>query len=127
MPLLYKRGRCKALFYAVVNGTSISDPDPANFSCDPENSAYGQATLEWTAKDIISDRISFPARAAVVPLLDWLPARVAHDFCNPEDPDALGDDSSFFAVTQQQWRACARRMPRCKLACVLSPSSLDPR
>ena len=43
----------------------------------------------------------FTARAAVVPLLDWLPARVAHDFCNPEDPDALGDDSSFFAVTQQ--------------------------
>ena len=37
--------------------------------------------------------------------IDWLPACVARDFCNPEDPDALGDDSSFFAVTQQQWRA----------------------
>ena len=37
----------------------------------------------------------------------------------------LGDDSPFFAVTQQHWRAC--RMLRCKLACVLPPSSLDPR
>ena len=75
----------------------------------------------------ISPSISFPARAAVVSLLDWPPACVAHDFCNPEDPDALGDDSSLFAVTQQQWRACVRRMLRCKLACSLPPSSLDPR
>ena len=80
-----------------------------------------------TAKDNISARISVPARAAVVPLLDWLLACVAHHCCNPEDPDALGDDSSFFAVTQQQWRACVRRMLRCKLACTLPPSSLDPR
>ena len=35
--------------------------------------------------------------------------------------------TSFFAVTQQQWRACVRRMLRCKLACILPPSSLDPR
>ena len=51
---------------------------------------------------------------------------VAHDFCNPQNPDALGDDSSFFAVTQQQWRACVRRMSRCGLACILPPSALDP-
>ena len=50
-----------------------------------------------------------------VPLLDWLPVSVAHDFCNPKDPDALGDDSSFFPVTQQQWRACVRRMLRCRI------------
>ena len=66
--------------------------------------------------------MSFPCgstslpRAALVPLLDGIPACVAHDFCNPEDPDAIGDDSSFFAVTQQQWRAC-----------ILPPSSLGPR
>ena len=59
-------------------------------------------TSETTAKDIISARISFAARAVIVPLLDWLLSRVAHDFCNPENPDALGDDSSFRAVTQQQ-------------------------
>ena len=47
--------------------------------------------------------------------------------CKLEDADALGDDSSFFAVTQQQCRACGRRMLRCKLACVLPPSSFDPR
>ena len=46
-----KRGRCEALFYAVINGTSISGPQPVNFSCDPENWAYGQATSESTAKD----------------------------------------------------------------------------
>ena len=38
-----------------------------------------------------------------------------------------GEDSSFFAVTQQQWRACVRRMLRCKLVCRLPSSSLDPR
>ena len=102
---------------------SISDPQPGNFSCDAENWAYGQATSESTAKDIISARISFPARAAIVPLLDWLPACVAHEYCNPEDPDTLGDDSSFFAVTPQQWLACVGRMLRYTLArkngCVL--------
>ena len=81
-----KRGRSKALFFAVLNGTSISDPEPVIFSCDPEDWACGQATSEATAKYIISARISFPARLAIVPLLDWLPACMAHDFCNREDP-----------------------------------------
>ena len=97
-----KRGRSKALFLAVRNGTSVSDPEPVNFSCGPESWAYGQTTSEATAKDIIFARISIPTRAAIVPPLDWLPACVAHDFCNPEDSDAHGDDSSFFAVPQQQ-------------------------
>ena len=48
-------------------------------------------------------------------------------FCNSEDLDAPCDESSFFAVTQQQWRACVRRMLCCKLACILPLSSLDPR
>ena len=109
-----KRGHSKALFFGVLNGTSISDPEPVNFHA-PENWAYGQATSDSTAREIIPARISFPARATIVPLLDWLPACVAHDFCNPEEPDAVGDDSSFFAVTQQQWRACVRRILRCKL------------
>ena len=99
-----KRGRCKALFFAVLNGTAISDPEPVNFSCDPESWAYGQATSESTGKDVISARISFPTRAAIVPLLDWL------RLCG----------------ARKQWRACVRRMLRCKLACVLPPSSLDP-
>ena len=110
------RGRSKALLYAVLNGPALSDPEPVSFSCDPENWAYGQATSKSTAEDIISARLSFTARAAIVPLLDSLLARVAHDFRNPEDPDALGHDSSFFAVTQRQWRTCVRRMPCCKLA-----------
>ena len=117
-----KRGPSKAL----LNGTSISDPEPVNFSCDPENWASRQSASVTTAKDIISARISFPARAAIVPLLDWLPERVTRDFCNPENSDALGDDSLFFAVTQQQWRTCVRRMLRRKLACTLPLSSLDP-
>ena len=95
----YKRGHC---FFAVLNGTAIADPEPVRFSCDPENCACGQATSESTAKDTISARVSFTARAAFVPLLDWLHACVAHECRNPEDPDALGDDSTFFAVTQQQ-------------------------
>ena len=122
-----KRGRSKALFYAMLNGTCISDPEPVRVSCDPESWAYGRSTSETTAKDIVSARISFLARAAILPLLDWLLSRVAHDCCNPEDPDALGDDSSFSSLTQQQWRVCVRRMLRCGLACMLPPSSLVPR
>ena len=114
------------LFFVMLNGTSITDPEPVNFLCDPESWAYGRYTPETSAKDIISARISFAASAAVVPLLDWLPACVADDFCNPDKPDALGNDSSSFAVTQQL-RACVRRMLRRKLACMLPPSSLDPR
>ena len=74
----------------MLNGTSISDPKPVDFSCDPEHWACGQAT-ESTAKDSISARISSPARAAFAPLLDGLPACVAHAFGNAEDPGALGD------------------------------------
>ena len=32
----------------------------------------------------------------------------------------LGDDSSFFALIQQQWRACVCRMLLCKLACTIA-------
>ena len=92
-----------------------------------QRTGHGQTSSESTAKDIISARISIPSRTAIVPLLDWVPGRVADDFRSPEDPDALGDDSSFLAVTQQLWRACVRRMLRCKLACTLPSSSLDPR
>ena len=46
---------------------------------------------------------------------------------DPEGPDAPSDDSSFSAVVQQQRRACVRNMRRCKLACILPSSSLDPR
>ena len=42
-------------------------------------------------------------------------------------PFRLGDDSSPFAVPQQQWCACSRRMLRCTLACILPSSSSDPR
>ena len=54
-----KRGRSKALFFAVLNGTSISDPEPVNFSCDPENWACGRAPSEPTAKAVISAHSSF--------------------------------------------------------------------
>ena len=64
----------------------------------------------------------------LVPLLDWLPACVAHDFCSPEDPDALGDDSSFFAVTQQQLaRLCSQNATLQTGLHIANSSSLDPR
>ena len=104
----------KALFFALLNGTSISDPEPVNFHATARIGPADRPPPSRPPKDIISARISFPARAAIVPLLDWFPACAAHDFSNPEDPDAPGDDSSFSAVTQQQWRACVCRMPSCK-------------
>ena len=87
----------------------------------PRELGYGQAISESTEQDLIS------ARIFLLPLLDWLPACGEHDLCNLVDPDALGDDSSFFTVTQQQRRACVRRMSPCKLTCTFPSSSLDPR
>ena len=84
------RGRSKALFFAVRNGTSITNPEPVKLLCDPENWTLGQSVSVTIEKDIISAHISFPARAVIVPLLDWLPACVARDFCNPENFDASG-------------------------------------
>ena len=60
-----KRGRSKALFFAVPNGTSITGPEPVIFSRDLENWAYEKSTSETTAKDIISTRTSFLARDAM--------------------------------------------------------------
>ena len=71
-----KRGCSKVLVYAVLYGTSNADPEP--FSSDPENWAL--------AKPLPSRPQKISARAAILPLLDWLPARAAHDFCFPEDP-----------------------------------------
>ena len=114
----------KAMFIAVLNGTALSSPEPVSFSCDPESWACGQATSESTAKDIIS-------LASVSPLALQLhrcsigSLHACHTiFAILRTPTRF---FSFFAVTQQQWRACVRRMLRCKLACVLPSSSLDPR
>ena len=91
-----KRRRSKALF------SLCSTEQIQNLSIFHSTQRTGSTDKLHPAKDTFSARISSAACAAIVPLLDWLPACVAHDFCNSEDPDALGDDSSFFAVTQQQ-------------------------
>ena len=86
----YKRGRCKALSFAVLDGTAISDPEPVRFSCDQRNGP--------TDKLLPSRPQKKPSPlASASPLV--LPACVADDTCSLEDPDALGDDSSFFAAT----------------------------
>ena len=68
-------------FFAVLNGASITDPEPVHVASDPQKWAYGQSTSVRTTKHVISACISFLARAACVPLLDRLPERVAHDLC----------------------------------------------
>ena len=45
-----KRGRSKAPFFSVLNGTSISDPEPVNPSCDPESLAHGRLYLRDNRK-----------------------------------------------------------------------------
>ena len=58
-----KRGRNKALLFALLNGTSTPDPEPVSCSCDPGKWARGRYTPETSSKDIISARISFfPSR-----------------------------------------------------------------
>ena len=79
------------------------------FRCAQRNCYLrSQATSESTSQDIISPQSSFSARAAGVPLLDWLPARVVRDFCNHEDPDALGDDSVLRCDPATVARLCSK-------------------
>ena len=47
------------------------------------------------------------------------------NFCNLENPGALGHGSSLCAVTRQQLCGCVHRMLRFGLACILPPSSLE--
>ena len=98
---------------ALLNGTAISDPSlfpPSR----PQKISSPLLPVSIFMLQLFRYSIDFPRLWRTI-------------FCNPEDPDALGDDSSFFAVTQQQWRACVRRMLRCKLACTSPSSFLDPR
>ena len=104
-----ERGRSKALIFGVFNGTS-----------DVTHQKHPRKTSSPIAS-------AFPPRAAIIPLLDWLPRCVAHDSSKPKKPVALGHDSASFVVKKQQWRACVRKRLRCRLACILPPSSLDPR
>ena len=64
------RGSSKSLFFAVLNGTFIPDPEPVSCCWDPDNWACRRYTPETSAKDIISARMSFSPRAAIVRLLD---------------------------------------------------------
>ena len=118
-----KRGRSKALFFAVLHGRSITDSDPVIFHMTQRTGLTDKVPLRQPQKMSRPARISFPARAAFVPLLDWLPERVARDFCNLENSDAMGDDSSFFAVTQQPFEECyvANLLAHCH------PPQWDPR
>ena len=117
-----KRGRSKALFHAVLDGTSISDTEPLKFSCDPE-----KAGLTAKLPPRQPQERSSPLASASLLVLQLYRCSIGFPhvwratLVNHEDSDALGD----FAVTHQQWRACVRRMLRCKLACTLP--SLDPR
>ena len=95
-----KRGRCKALF------SLCSTEQPSQI----QNQSKFRATqrTRHTDKPLRVDRKRYHLRSYQLPRsccncsAARLAFRMAHDFCNPEDPDALGDDSSFFAVTQQQ-------------------------
>ena len=102
------RGRSKALFFAVLNGTDQSDFCATQRTGDRKRYHLRSHQLFRSCCNLTAARLASCMRGA--------------RFC-----DALGDDSSFFAVTHQQWRACVRRMLRCKLAFVLPSSSLDPR
>ena len=184
---LILNGDRRALFFAVLNGTSIPDPVTVSCSCDPDNWAYGRCTprdirerhhlrshqLFPSRCNFSIARSAFQMRGARL-LQPAAAAKHCFSLCSTEHPfqvqnlsifraiertgfadealpsrpqkitsplpsvpllvlqlhrylDALGDDSSFFTVTQQQWRACIRGMLRCKLAYKMPPSSLDPR
>ena len=107
LPVAVSEGAAK-LFFAVLNGTPVSDPEPFKFSCDPDDWAYGQATSESPAKISLHSR-QFPCsccNCTVTRLASQM--RGARLLQSKEPRVAVGHDFSPFAVTQQS-RACVRR------------------
>ena len=72
-----ERGRCKALFFAVLDRTSTSDPETVNFFWRPRELGLRTHPFRVDCKRYHLRSYQLPRSC---------------------------DDSSFFAVTQQQWR-----------------------
>ena len=79
-----KRGRRKALTFAVLVGTSTTDSEPVNFSGDLENWSYIRSTSKTPLKRFISSHVRLCARASVAPLRGWFLARAVRDPCDTE-------------------------------------------
>ena len=110
-----KRGRSKALFFRCAQRKIHFRSRTCQFFMRPRELGLRTSHLRVDRKRHLRSHQFHRSCYCAAALL----SRVAHDFRNP--PDALGDDSSLIAVTQQLWRACVRRMLRCRLACILDP------
>ena len=110
-PTSDKRGRNKALTFAVLIGTSVTDSQPVKFSGDPENWSYMRSTSKTPLKRFISCFTRLYARAAVASLRVWSLARVVHDSSDTEDSDTPVGNTSFDGVTHQQWDPSVPQIP----------------
>ena len=123
-----KRGRSKALFFAVPDGTGILDPEPFKFSCGPEKGLrtshirVGRKRLHLRSHQLSPLVLQLYHCSTGFPH-EW---RTIFFFATLRTPTRLVTTSSFCAVTQRKRRVCVRRTPRCKLSCILPSSSWIP-
>ena len=88
-PSVVKCAACnKALFFAVLNGTSISDPEPVNFSCDPEELGLrtSHSRVNRTRKYLRSHQLPFSRPQLYRCFQLASRTHVADDLSCPEDP-----------------------------------------
>ena len=115
-----KRGRSKALIFAVLNGASITDPEPVMISQPRE--------LGLRTKDLRDNRKSHHLRPHQIPRshCTCTIARVAS--CTRRARLLqTSHDASFCAVAQRQSCGDVHKMTHCRLACISPPSSPDPK
>jgi len=123
-----KRGRLQDLMTHIADG--LPGRADASLPFYSHSWIYDGGRTARAALPVVSRRISFPQRAAVVPLADWLPPSVAEAFNHPRLPADLQPDDipkGYFAASQKEWRACCRRMVRCSLAQACPASRCHPR
>ena len=103
-------------------GLSESPASQARFDYDgpaPSSSS--------TVQPFLASRLALPARAALIPIDDWLHEDTRLLWNNPAAPEYPAEVvRGFFPVSMAEWRASTRKMMRAGLATQLASNARDP-
>ena len=108
-----KRGRSKVFFFAVLNGSSVPDPEPVSSSCDPDKTGttddIPQRHPRKTSSPLASAfRLASRCNNTIARLASQMRWRTT--FAILENSDALGNDCSVFASCFWESSCCLRCM-----------------
>ena len=111
------RGRTQALLAELLGEV----PAPRGQAWD----VYAAAGATTTAKDLIAERLALPEQAVVLRLRPWLSPETAAAWSAPGE-HSEDAPRGYFAASQTEWRAVARRLVRCGLGRLLPEDSCPP-